>query len=96
MTCVWSKVVALAKFDDSFCGKIPQSILALSRLGNRDSRLLKGLNSNYYRGRQTNIPSIPAMSSDVEHVFSAAKSSIEEDRWRFLSDTIEALQCVIS
>ncbi|MCJ1262704.1 hypothetical protein MMC22_002574, partial [Lobaria immixta] len=36
--------------------------------------------------------STPAMSSDVEHIVSAAKNTMHHDRWNLLADTVEALQ----
>lgn len=42
------------------------------------------------------ILSIPAMSAEVERVFSGAKTTISEGRWRLGIDTIEALQCLKS
>ena len=41
------------------------------------------------------LHTILAMSSDVGCTFSAAKSTIEEARWRLLPDITEALQCFV-
>ena len=36
--------------------------------------------------------SIPAMSSEVERVFSATKKTIHQGRWKLKTNTIEALE----
>ena len=39
---------------------------------------------------------IPAMSSEAEHVFSATKKTIHQDRWSLKANTIEGLECLKS
>ena len=36
--------------------------------------------------------STPAMSSEVQHVFSATKKTIHQGRWKLKTNTIEALE----